>query len=420
MNKTIRRAALAACILPVLDAGSVAALDWHGFILGSYAARFDSTDGQRTAPSDFLLGEERFQLKMTASSPEGQIRGFVKTDFVRDEIDRDASVEIREAYLSYGTGPLDLSIGRQIHTWGAGDLLFINDLFPKDYAALFSGRPMEYMKKSSSGVKASIYGRSVNLDLVLTPFFEADELPPAGRFLMFDPFPGLANRVESKPRADVENAEIAARLRRSVAGFDVSFYAFRGFYRIPSMRPDSMTAPTELSLVYPKLASYGASAQGNALGGVLSLDAGYHDSREDRDGANPVIPNSEIRFLIGYQRSPWSDTTIGFQYYGEYMRHYDRYEATLPSGFPKRDRLRQVLTIRVMQSLKYQTWRLSLFAFWSPDDEDCYVIPEVTHRLSDELSLAVGANIFAGSSPDTFFGQLRDNDNLYFTARYDF
>ena len=47
--------------------------------------------------------------------------------------------------------------GRQIITWGLGDLIFINDVFPKDYEAFFSGRPMEYMKKGVDGVKIGYY-----------------------------------------------------------------------------------------------------------------------------------------------------------------------------------------------------------------------------------------------------------------------
>ena len=105
-----------------------------------------------------------------------------------------------------------------------------------------AGQPMLYLKRGSSGVKASLYGTSLSFDLVVTPFFEADVLPTADRF--FVPFPGLVNRVEAKPQLDIEDTEIAARLRRSVAGFDVTVYAFRQFYRISSMQPDSPTAPT--------------------------------------------------------------------------------------------------------------------------------------------------------------------------------
>jgi hypothetical protein len=38
-----------------------------------------------------------------------------------------------------------------IITWGVGDLLFINDVFPKDWESFFSGRPPEYLKLGVDG-----------------------------------------------------------------------------------------------------------------------------------------------------------------------------------------------------------------------------------------------------------------------------
>ena len=394
--------------------------EWHGLVQANYASRLGTTRRDKPPSGDFLLGEERLQLQLSGSAPKGGAGYFAKTDFFRDEVDGQADVEVREAYLSCAKGSWDLRVGRQIHTWGVGDLLFINDLFPKNYAALFSGRPMEYLKTGAGGLKTSFYSDPISLDLVATPFFEPDQLPTSRRFFVFDPFQQVTNRTESRPRHDLENTEFAARLYRPVLGFDAAFYAYRGFFRSPSMEPDSMTAPTTLTIVYPRLSAYGASLQGNAAGGVLSLEAGFYDSRQDPAGSDPVIPNSQTRFLAGYQRSPWTDFTAGLQYYGEYMCRHDRYEASLPAGFPKQDRLRQLLTLRLTQLLKYQTWRLSLFSFWSPTDEDYYFLPEAAWRVTDELTATVGANVFGGAGGTTFLGQLDKNDNLTFAMRYEF
>ena len=84
------------------------------------------------------------------------------------------------------------------------------------------------------------------------------------------------------------------------------------------------------------------------------------------------------------------------------------------------DHVRHLLTLRLTKFLKYQTWKLSLFSFYSPSDQDMLVIPEVWHAFTDRLSLTVGANIFAGRYPTTFLGQFRRNENLYVALRYDF
>ena len=418
----MKRAWLSAFIfmVPCGPAPAAGAPELHGFVQANYASRLGGPQNNKPQSGDFLLGEERLQLQLSGTAPGGGAGYFAKTDFLREEANAASEVDVREAYISYAGGALDLRVGRQIQTWGVGDLLFINDLFPKNYAALFSGRPMEYLKTGAGSLKATFYSEKASLDLVATPVFEPDQFPDSRSFFLYDPFSQVTDRAEDRPRRDAKNAELAARFTGPVLGFDAALYAYRGFYRTPSVEPDSLTAPTRLSFIYPRLYVSGASLQGNAAGGVLSLEAGFYDSRQDRAGTDPLIPNSQTRFLAGYQRTPWTDFTAGIQYYGEYMHRYGRYEASLPAGLPKQDRLRQLLTLRLTQFLKYQSWKLSLFSFWSPTDNDFYLIPEAAWRFTDELTATLGANVFGGASGTTFLGQLDRNDNVYFSMRYEF
>ena len=75
------------------------------------------------------------QLKLDAN--EDPFRLFLKTDVFYDHIDRKADMELREGYADYTSGKWDTRLGRQVITWGLGDLIFINDVFPKDYEAFF-------------------------------------------------------------------------------------------------------------------------------------------------------------------------------------------------------------------------------------------------------------------------------------------
>ena len=105
------------------------------------------------------------------------------------------------------------------------------------------------------------------------------------------------------------------------------------------------------------------------------------------------------------------------------MHNYNNYEASLrasPAGFPKTDKLHQLITLRLTQMLKYNTLRLSLFSFYSPDDEDYFIIPEMRYNISDSLWTEVGFNLFGGKDSRTFFGQFDKNDNLFATLRYEF
>lgn len=386
----------------------------NGFLQGNYSL------GTRPNPDggDFKWAEEILQLKLDAS--RGSFHLFIKTDASFDHIDEEAGLDLRESYIDYTASQWDIRIGRQVITWGLGDLIFINDVFPKDYEAFFSGRPLEYLKKGIDGVKIGLYPGFASFELIAIPFFEPNNFPDTKRFRMFDPMPFIFDRKEIEPAETVKNTEIAVRVYRDIAGFDTSVYFYKGFFRQPGMIPDNAEIPSKLTLFYPKLSVYGASLQGRALDGVLSLEAGYYDSRQDRKGTDPMMPNSQTRFLLGYQRQMWEDFTVGLQYYGIYMHDYSDYKSNLPPGFPAMRRFQDLLTVRLTQFLMHQTIRLSLFSFYSPSDRDYMINPEVKYSFSDHIWAAAGANIFGGGENWSQFGQLDSNDNLYIQVRYEF
>ncbi|MBI5664042.1 MAG: hypothetical protein HZC49_02960 [Nitrospirae bacterium] len=405
------------CLVTLLLSSRTFASDisLHGFIQGNYSV--DTTTSNPDG-KDFKWAEERAQLKLDASKDPFHL--FLKTDAFYDHIDDASHLELREGYADYTSSSWDARIGRQIITWGLGDLIFINDVFPKDYEAFFSGRPLEYLKLGSDAVKIGLYPSFASSELIIIPFFEPNNFPDRKRFHMFDPMPLVTKREEEQPSSTLENTEIAFRVYRDVAGYDASLYYYRGFFRQPSMLPDSMTSPTKINLVYPELSVYGASLQGRALDGVLSLEAGYYDSREDRDGTDPMTPNSQGRFLIGYQRQMWEDFTIGLQYYGEYMYDYSEYEENVPPGFPQDKKHHDLASVRLTQLMIHQTLRLSFFSFYSPSDSDYLLNPEVKYNFSDSIWAAVGANVFGGGDEWDQFGSLDENDNVYVQVRYEF
>ncbi|MBI5238071.1 MAG: hypothetical protein HY887_06575 [Deltaproteobacteria bacterium] len=385
-----------------------------GFLQGNYSfnAGAANPDG-----GNLKWAEERAQLKLEGA--EAPLSLFLKTDISFDRLDGDGEVELREAYLDVIREKWDLRAGRQIITWGLGDLIFINDVFPKDYEAFFSGRPLEYLKKGVDAVKAGFYPEAASFELVVIPFFEPNNFPGSDRFRMFDPMPNVTNRVKNEPGSNFENTEVALRAYRDIAGFDAAIYLYKGFNREPSMLPDSLTSPLRIELIYPELAVYGMSLQRNALGGVVGLEAGYYDSLDDRSGADPLLPNSQTRFLLSYQRQIIEDLSVTAQYYGEYMHDYPEYERAI-GGFPKAARFRQLTSLRMTYLLMHQDMRLQWFSFWSPTDMDYLLNPEARYKFSDHVWAAVGANIFGGKKDTTQFGSLDENDNMYAQARYEF
>lgn len=391
----------------------------HGFLLGNFTPRLASQHAAGKEGGRFLWADERLRLDISGDAANGKLSFLFKGDLFHDAVANELNGVVREASLDYSRAWLELRLGRQIVTWGVGDLTFINDVFPKDWNAFFSGRPLEYLKVGVDGAKLSVTTSGLNAELLVIPFFQPDDLPNPRRFSFFDPFPDVRNRLLQEPASTAANAEFALRLYRRIADSDASVYAYRGYWRQPSFRPDQFPQPTSLDGLYPRLAVYGASAQKNIGAGLLSVEGGFYDSQDDRQGADPAIPNSQLRLLAGYERQLASEVTLGTQFYTEILKDYAAYKSALPSGFPVQDRVRHLLTLRLTKFLKYHTWKLSVFSFYSPSDQDALIIPEVWRAFTDRLSLTVGAKIFQGRQPTTFLGQFRSNDNVYAAIRFD-
>ena len=390
----------------------------HGFAETAYGARVE--ENAVMGDSEDTLGETRLELQLSHYGETAEV--FSAVDFLNDNAgDGTSSMSVREAYVKFGLwGKADVKAGRQVVTWGTGDLLFINDVFPKDYISFFTGREDQYLKLPSDGLRVRFYTPVFDIDVVGIPYFEPDQLPTGQRLSYFNPLAGGIvgsgfTSTSLTPDKKPANSEVAARFYRYLGSYQVSGYVFRGYYKDP-MGIDMAQG----ALYYPELSVYGTSVRGPVLSGVFSGEYGYYDSREDGSGDNPLIPNSQHRYLLGFERQWWTDFTLGLQYYGEFMQDHENYLKTLPAGSPEFDELRQVATARMTQMLLYQTVNLSLFTFYSPTDEDWHLRPNVTYKYSDQLSLSAGGNFFGGNEVYTLFGQFENNNNLYTRIRYSF
>ncbi|MBI2016499.1 MAG: hypothetical protein HYV94_03780 [Candidatus Rokubacteria bacterium] len=404
----------------VARVSAAAELPIHGFLQAASAYRLTRPAAcprpQRLAcAEDFVLGEGRARLEL---SPRGDrwslmTKGELTWDAVGGEVDG----ELREGYLDLKFPALDVRAGRQVITWGVGDLVFITDVFPKDWVAFISGLPLEYLKKGSDAVSATGHWAGTSLQVVLIPRFEADTLPAAGGRLAFhDPMAAIERRRTDDPSPALERTEAGLRLFGNIGGWDASLYAYRGFFHSPAGEPEP---GPRLRLFFPPLSVYGASVQGAALGGVVSVEAGYYDSRSDRSGGNPAVENSSGRLLAGYQRELVPDLTASGQYSVQVMQDHDAYMSARGPGMAKRAEARHVLTLRLTQLLLHQTLRLGLFALASPNEGDWYAGPEARYQITDAFSATLGVNAFGGPRR-TEYGQFEGNSNVYAVARYAF
>ena len=353
---------------------------WTGFIEGAFGTRFseDPLQDQRNTLED-LRG------RIETSWQFDDISLSLKADLNYDGIENGWDADLRDLAMAFPVGEsVDVRIGRQVQTWGTGDLLFLNDLFPKDWVSFFAGRDDEYLKAPANALRFTKYSDLVNVDFVWTPVFEPDVYITGERFSFYSPAAGelVAPRPPFKadePSEKFSNGEFALRLYRNIESTELAFYAYRGFSKQPE---------------FIAMNAYGASVRRPAGPGLINFETSWYDSDDGND---------ELRFLAGYEWEAVRNLTVGLQYYVED-----------PDVGGDRHMLTNRLTYRAGRDK--HTW--SLFTFWSPDDSDFYIRPIYSYRHSDRLSLTAGANLFGGSDIDTLFGQFEDATNAYLRVRF--
>jgi hypothetical protein len=343
-----------------------------------------------------------------------------KTDLLNDSDLDETDIEVREAFVSGNVSKYDFRAGRQPLTWGTGDLVFINDLFPKDWQSFFAGREISYLKAPVDAFRVTRYAESINIDLALLGPNQNDRYLTGERFGFFNPAmnavflapPKLNPQEQSE---SLNNSEVALRLFKNVGNAELAAYAYKGFYKQPVGFD-----PVLGNNYFPELEAIGFSALKPLLGGIANTEIGFHRSVEDDEGDDPFIKNSELRYLVAYERELIPKLTAAMQYYLEWIQDYDHLIEKSFNAQAEQSERRHTLTLRLRYALLQDKLRLNWFSYYSPDENDSWVLPSVQYQANDQLSFDVGANVFNGKRQSSFLGQFEQNDNFYGRVRYSF
>lgn len=377
-------------------------------------------DDQKIIADNNTLKESRWRLEGAAYINNTYLS--VKTDLTIDGLDDSSHFELREASIKHSPVDfLDLSIGRQVITWGTGDLVFLNDLFPKDWISFFGGRDQSYLKAPSDAIRLSFFSGTGNIDIVYMPFFNADNYITGSRFSYFSPstgnITGEPNTIRAeKPKDSIENGEIAIRFYKQVNSYELALYGFQGRYKRPLGA--TITSGSSITPFFPRLNVLGGSLLGPIGKGLFNIETSYFDSKDDKEGTDPLIPNSQIRFLLGYQRELIKNLSLGTQYYVEHTKdHKELIAHSFTPDFEAKEN-RELVSLRLTYRALQDNLIISSMLFYSTSDNDSFFMPSVKYRFNDQLSVDAGVNSFNGKKNHTFFGQLEENSNGYIRVRY--
>lgn len=397
--------------------------DINGFVETRIGTRIKNDPHQK----DMSIGELRAQLE-TEKDFEEVIFTLV-TDMVIDPVldsytpdleSGEGIIDLRQFNILFSpTDNTDVKLGRQILTWGTGDLLFINDLFAKDFNSFFIGRDDEYLKAPTDAIKVSIFSDKINTDLIYVPKFNADRYIDGKRISYFEPvsrrFKGRDNPVEvDTPKQWFDGDELTLRLYGTIDNMEAAVYYYHGFWKSPAGMDTQSGKST-----FPKLQVLGASLRTPLFKGITSLEAGYYKSDQAAQ-SDPLSNNSEFRLLIGHQKEIAKEFTLTIQYQLIHKLNYTDYLTHLPENAIKQEINHNTITLRLTKLMLQQNLTLSFFNFYSPSDEDRYLRLQSHYKITDDLKSTVGLNYFYGDEPHTFYSQFENASNVYTAIRYEY
>ena len=393
--------------------------EFSGFLESGLGKPVSSKEYQQ---QNLTLAEARMQLQADTILSD-LLESRVKVDFYRDEVFNEWKLEARDAYaLYYPSSLYEVKAGRQVLTWGTGDLIFINDRFPKDYESFYSGRSMEYLKVPSDAVKLSFFPKDYILDIVFIPFFTPNRVVNGKRLTFFDQSTrefvktGKDHIDAEEPSNSIENTQVALRVKKYIGGNEFALYGYDGYYLDPNPKNNGD------GYEYSESSVFGTSWIGNFAGGIANSEIGYEHSKDDSSGDKSNVTNSYLKLLLGYKREILTDFTLGIQFYLEHMTDYNSYKSSLTEESMEyaRHENRSIFTLRLTKLFMQQQLKCEFFTFYSPTDEDGYINPDISYDWSDGVNTSLGMNIFYGKYDYTDFAQLEDNTSIYMRIRYSF
>lgn len=344
-----------------------------------------------------------------------------KFDLVANAITKKFEVDVRELALQTAIGEqTDLRVGKQVLSWGVGDYVFLNDLFPKNWQAFFNGRDDEYLKAAANAVQVSHYFDEGNAQIVWFPRFTPDEFVNGQYFNYFNPLQGaLSNQRMLASRS--HDSEFALRVFKRFGSLEAALYGHWGREKTPrSMQTlvSGLASADSMQPFFARVNTYGASLSAAALDGIVKAEVSYGESQDDKAGSNPFISNSLLKVLVGYETELAPKLTGSWQAYVEAEQNFAAMQESWPTNMRLSSRHRVMLT----QLYRYQLWQetlnINLLHMHSTSDKDGLVRVSATYKASDQWHIVIGGNAFYGHFQDSFFGQFEDAQNVYFRVRH--
>lgn len=327
-------------------------------------------------------------------------------------------IELREAYLSYTKGNLDLRVGRQIVIWGVADALRLTDcVSPIDYTE-FLAQDYDDIRMPVNGLRVKYTLGAITAEAVCNPVTNFAVIPTDLRnpWAMRLPFTSLSYSIDlesGKPEKRLKNMEYGGRISVNLSGVDFSLSALRTWNKLPALSMGMKTDGKSLHIdgCYHRMTMLGADCSLPVGQFVIRAEiAKYIDEAQNAAMGCEVECRNALNALIGIDWYPGNDWNASLQYCHKYTSgNLERLPIYRHAG---------IATARLAKELLQNTLKLSTFAYVDVTNGGIFNRLSTTYALNDQTAIAIGYDYFHADKG--MFKMYGKNSEAWVKLKYSF
>ena len=331
----------------------------------------------------------------------------------------DARGELREGFVTFTSGPIELRAGRQIIAWGRADGINPTDNLTAQDLTLLAPDDSD-RRLGSTALRFTYSHRDISATAIWLPEFRSHRIPVPAAL-------GDMEGAESEWGAK----QFALRIEQTGRAIDWSISGFRGRDLAPDLGPAGQQArrPAGLSLSHHDVRVIGADAAGNVGRYGLRAEAAYVVT-EDRNGVDPFVKNPFLSLVAGGDRTFHEHLNINVQYLYRFVAHFTppgssaspfeslvAIEHAALSGQMRRHQ--HGASARISYKWLHDTLEAEVAAAGYARPRGGTLRPKITYAVSDRMKVLVGGELYRGDKASVF-GILRDNSGAFAEVRWSF
>lgn len=381
-----------------------------GFLDTYHAAR---TEGK----ADWMASRTRARGEVKLE--KGAAFLFVSMNATYNVILKDRTgMELREAYLAYAKGNLDLRVGRQIVVWGVADALRLTDcVSPCDYTE-FLAQDYDDIRMPVNALRAKYAWRSLTFEAICNPVADFFILPtdrrnPWALSLPSATLPYTIDLESGKPEKRLRNMEYGGRITVNLRGIDFSLSALHTWNKMPVL---SLALSDDRNSLLVK----GEYRRMTMLGADCSLPVGqfvlrgeaacYFGEAQSGGVGKDVVCRDTYNALVGVDWYPGNDWNLSAQY-------CHKYTAGSLDGLSVY-RHAALATARISKELMRNSLKLSTFAYVDVSNGGVFNRLSASYALNDQIELTAGYDFFHADKGK--FAMYKQNSEVWVKAKYSF